>query len=139
MVPLTTIFLHMMIMMMMMMQFVLLLHQNVTVNMTMYTITHDLLLLSNRSFGDKSGPPALPDLESEGGDPNGEECDLGEEEKQEEVEESPCGETRTDEACCGIEELSLTVQEEQEDERSIEEDEQEDQKTTQGILYRNMF
>uniref|UniRef100_A0A674PQB5 Eukaryotic translation initiation factor 2D n=1 Tax=Takifugu rubripes TaxID=31033 RepID=A0A674PQB5_TAKRU len=77
------------------------------------------------SFGDKSGPPALPDLESEGGEANGEECDHAEEE-QEEEEESPCGE-----ACCGIEELSLTVQAEQENERSIEEDEQEDQKTTQ--------
>ncbi|TNM86938.1 hypothetical protein fugu_007168 [Takifugu bimaculatus] len=77
------------------------------------------------SFGDKSGPPALPDLESEGGEANGEECDHAEEE-QEEEEQSPCGE-----ACCGIEELSLTVQAEQENERSIEEDEQEDQKTTQ--------
>uniref|UniRef100_A0A674N2H3 Eukaryotic translation initiation factor 2D n=1 Tax=Takifugu rubripes TaxID=31033 RepID=A0A674N2H3_TAKRU len=43
------------------------------------------------SFGDKSGPPALPDLESEGGEANGEECDHAEEE-QEEEEESPCGE-----------------------------------------------
>lgn len=86
------------------------------------------------------GPPALPDLESEGGEANGEECDHAEEEKQEEEEESPCGETRTDEACCcGIEELNLTIQAEQENERIIEEDEQEDQKTTQGILYSNIF
>lgn len=85
------------------------------------------------------GPPALPDLESDGGEANGEECDHDEEEKQEEEEESPCGETRTDEACCGIEELSLTVQADQEDERSIEEDEQEDHKTTQGILCSNIF
>lgn len=76
----------------------------------------------------------MPDLGSEGGEGNGEECDHAEEEKQEEEEESPCGE-----ACCGIDELSLTVQAEQENERSIEEDEQEDQKTTQGILYSNIF
>lgn len=79
----------------------------------------------------------MPDLESEGGEANGEECGHAEDEKQEEEEES--GETRTDEACCGIEELSLTVQAEQEDERSVEEDEQEDHKTTQGILYSNIF
>lgn len=77
----------------------------------------------------------MPDLESEREDENGEECDVEEEEKQEEEVQSPCGEIRTDAACSGIEELSLTVQEEQEDEKSIgeEEEEQENQKTTQGI------
>ena len=67
---------------------------------------------------------------------NGEECEVGKEEKQEEEEvQSPCGETRTDQTCSGIEELSLIVQEEQEGERSMdeEEEEQQDQKTTQGI------
>lgn len=93
------------------------------------------MLLSNRSFGDKSGPPALPDLEGEGGDTNGEECEVVKEDKQEEKVQSPCSETGTDQACSGIEELSLTVQEEQEGERSMEEEEEEqqDQKTTQGI------
>lgn len=89
--------------------------------------------ISNRSIGDKSGPPALPDLESEGGDTNGEECEVVKEEKQEEEEvQSPCGETGTDQACSGIEELSLTIQE---GERSMEEEEevQQDQTTTQGI------
>lgn len=102
-------------------------------------IYHDLLLFSNRSFGDKSGPPALPDLESEREDENGEECDVEEEVKREEEVQSLCGEIRTDAACSGIEELSLTVQEEQEDEKTIGEDEeeQENQKTTQGI-YCNM-
>lgn len=113
-------------------------HQHLTIIKTIYTISHDLVLLSNRSFGDKSGPPALPDLESEGGDTNGEECELVKEEKQEEEEvQSPCGETGTDQAGSGIEALSLTVQEEQESERSMEEEEEEeeqqDQKTTQGI------
>lgn len=114
-------------------------HQYLTIIKTIYTISPDLVLLSNRSFGDKSGPPALPDLESEGGDMNGEECEVVKEEKQEEEEEeelqSPCGETGTDQACSGIEELSLTVKEEQEGERSMEEEEEEqqDQKTTQGI------
>lgn len=80
------------------------------------------MLLSNRSFGDKSGPPALPDFESEGGDTNGEEYEVVKEEKQEEE----------DQAFSGIEELSLTVQE---GEKSMEEEEEEqqDQKTTQGI------
>lgn len=99
------------------------------------TVAQDLLLLSNRAFGDKSGPPALPDLEIEGGDANGEKCDVVEEEMQEEEAQSPCGETKTHQACLGIEELSLTVQEEQEDERSMEEEEeeQEDPRTIQGI------
>uniref|UniRef100_H3DKM1 Eukaryotic translation initiation factor 2D n=1 Tax=Tetraodon nigroviridis TaxID=99883 RepID=H3DKM1_TETNG len=44
------------------------------------------------SFGDKSGPPALPDLKQE----------------EEEVQSS-FGETRTDQACPDIEELSLNV------------------------------
>lgn len=102
------------------------------------------MLLSNRSFGDKSGPPALPDLEGEGGDTNGEECEVVKEDEQEEEKvQSPCGETGTDQACSGIEELSLTVQEEQEGERSVEEEEEEeeqqDQKTTQGISCSNVF
>lgn len=112
-------------------------HQYLTAVKTIYNISHDLLLLSNRSFGDKSGPPTLPDLESEGGDTNGEECELDKEQKREEEEaQSPCGETGTDQACSGVEELSLAVQEEeQEGERSMEEEEEEqqDQKTTQGI------
>lgn len=78
----------------------------------------------------------MPDLESEDRDANGEECDLADEDKH---EEDPCGETRTDETCSGIEELSLTVQGEQEDESNIEEEEQEDQKTTQGNLFSNTF
>lgn len=91
------------------------------------------MLLSNRSFGDKSGPPALPVFESEGGDTNGEEYEVVKEETQEEEEvQSPCGETGTDQAFSGIEELNLTVQE---GEKSMEEEEEEqqDQKTTQGI------
>lgn len=55
--------------------------------------------------------------------------------KQEEEEvQSSFGETRTDQACSDIEELSLNVQEEQEGEKSLEEEEEElqDHKTTQG-------
>lgn len=98
------------------------------------------VLFSNRSFGDKSGPPALSGLESEEEEDTNEECDVVKEEKQEEEEEevqSSCGETRTDRACSDTDELSLNVPEEQECERSREEEEEElqelqEQKTTQG-------
>lgn len=109
------------------------LDQYLTEIKTIYSISHDLVQLSNRSFGDKSGPPALPDLETEGGDTDGEEGEVVKEENQEKEDvQSPCGETGTDQACSGIEELSLT---QQEDERNMEdeEEEQQDQKTTQGI------
>lgn len=89
-----------------------------------------------RAFGDKSGPPSLPDAESEGQEMNGEESEVDEEDVDKCVEEelSP-GETVTDQACSGIEELSLTEQEDENGEKGNEEEEgnQNDQKMPQGI------
>lgn len=91
-----------------------------------------------RAFGDKSGPPPLPDAESEGQGVNGEEYEVDDMEEEEaekcvEEEQSPC-QTVTDQACSGIEELSLTEQEEEKGDKGNEEEEgnQDDQKMPQG-------
>ncbi|KAM9350372.1 eukaryotic translation initiation factor 2D [Symphorus nematophorus] len=89
------------------------------------------------AFGDKSGPPSLPDAESEGQDMNEEEREVEEEEvgKREEEEQNP-SETMTDQACSVIEELSLAEQEEDKGEKDNEEEEtnQDDQKMPQEIM-----
>lgn len=79
-----------------------------------------------RAFGDKSGPPSLPDAESEG--VNGEDCEVSEEEEEEVQcvqEEHTPSEKMTGEACSAIEELSLTEvdQEEEKAEKGNEEEE----------------
>ncbi|XP_078111393.1 eukaryotic translation initiation factor 2D [Sander vitreus] len=94
------------------------------------------------AFGDKSAPP-LPDAESEGQGVKGEEYEVDEmeEEVEEEAEkcveeeQSPC-QTVTDQACSGIEELSLTEQEEEKGDKGNEEEEgnQDDQKMPQEIM-----
>lgn len=100
------------------------------------------LCTSFRAFGDKSGPPSLPDSESVGQGVNGEECHFEEEEVEEEVEkcveeeQSSC-DTVMDQTCSGLEELSLAEQAEEKGEKSNEEEEgnQDDQKHPQGIRY----
>ncbi|XP_042347858.1 eukaryotic translation initiation factor 2D [Plectropomus leopardus] len=97
------------------------------------------------AFGDKSGPPSLPDAGNEGQEVTGEEYEVDkiEEEKEEvvaencaEVEQNPAGDTATDEACFVIEKLSLTEPEEEKGEKSNEEEEgsQDDQKMPQEIM-----
>uniref|UniRef100_A0A7N6AW21 Eukaryotic translation initiation factor 2D n=1 Tax=Anabas testudineus TaxID=64144 RepID=A0A7N6AW21_ANATE len=93
------------------------------------------------AFGDKSSPPSLPEAETEEqGVSEEEECETYEEEEKEEVEkcmgeEQSASETATDEACCGIEELSLAEEEEEEKgEKCNEEQEKDDQKTPQEIM-----
>lgn len=96
-----------------------------------------LIVLSFRAFGDKSGPPSLPDAEMEEHGLNGEECE-GEEkvEEEEECEVEACAEEAhsstkdvTDEACSGVEELSLADHIEQEKNQG-------NQKTPQGTRSR---
>ena len=94
-----------------------------------------------RAFGDKSGPPSLPDAESEGQGMSEEEYEANEEEKEkeevekcvEEEEQSP-GETVTDQVSSCIEELSLAEQEEEKGEKGNEEEDENhyEQKTPQG-------
>ncbi|KAI3357610.1 hypothetical protein L3Q82_016022, partial [Scortum barcoo] len=84
------------------------------------------------AFGDKSGPPSLPVAETEGQGVNGEECEVGEEEAEKSVEEEEekeeeegrrrPGNEVTDQACSGVEELSLTEQEEEKGEKANEEE-----------------
>ncbi|XP_036961458.1 eukaryotic translation initiation factor 2D isoform X2 [Acanthopagrus latus] len=103
------------------------------------------------AFGDKSGPPSLPDAESAEQGVNGEECNFDEEEVEEEEEEeevkkcveeehSSC-DTATDQACSGLEELSLAEQAEEKGEKSIEEEEgsQDDPKHPQEIMDALLF
>uniref|UniRef100_A0A3Q3XFM1 Eukaryotic translation initiation factor 2D n=1 Tax=Mola mola TaxID=94237 RepID=A0A3Q3XFM1_MOLML len=73
------------------------------------------------AFGDKSGPPSLLDAESEGQDVNGEECEIDEKERVEEKQQNSGGEMMTDQACSGVEELSLTQREEEEEEEGEKE------------------
>lgn len=67
---------------------------------------------------------------------NGEECEVDEKEEVTE-EQSPGGEMMADQASSGVEELSLTEQEEEKGEKGNKEEEaeQDDQKMTQGIQY----
>lgn len=96
------------------------------------------------AFGDKSSPPSIPDAESEGQEANGEEYEVEEEEEEEEEvekcvgeEEQSPSETVTDQACSGVEELSLAEQEEENVEKSGNEEEegnQDDQKMPQEMM-----
>ncbi|XP_074536619.1 eukaryotic translation initiation factor 2D [Halichoeres trimaculatus] len=92
------------------------------------------------AFGDKSGPPSIPDAESEGRELNGAECEVTEEEEEKaksQVEEEPSpSETLTDQACSGVEELSLAVEEGEKGEKDSEEEEvqKDDQKMPQEIM-----
>ncbi|KAM6924555.1 eukaryotic translation initiation factor 2D [Xenentodon cancila] len=92
------------------------------------------------AFGDKSAPPSFPHTESEEQDMNEEKCDVNENEKEEEVEKCEeqrgCGETATDQACCGFEELRLAEPEEDDAEISDEKEaqNQDDQKTPQETM-----
>lgn len=91
------------------------------------------------AFGDKSGLPSLPDAESDGQEVNGEECEVDKTVEQEEEvekcveEEQSHRETVTDQACSGIEELSLAEQEEEKGKEGSEEEE-DDQKMPQEIM-----
>lgn len=89
------------------------------------------------AFGDKSGPPSLPNPESEEQGPNGEESET-EEKVEEDVEKSVEEEQNpdqmvTDEVCSSVEELNLAEKGEQGDE------EEEDQKTPQEIMDALLF
>ncbi|XP_030279156.1 eukaryotic translation initiation factor 2D isoform X2 [Sparus aurata] len=99
------------------------------------------------AFGDKSGPPSLPDAESVGQGVNGEDYNFDEEEVEEEevekcVEEEQIScDTVTDQTCSGFEELSLAEQAEEKGEKSNEEEEgnQDDQKHPQEIMDALLF
>ncbi|KAK2851572.1 hypothetical protein Q5P01_007848 [Channa striata] len=88
------------------------------------------------AFGDKSGPPSLPDTESEEQMVTSEECEAddvvekGEDERCVEEEQST-SEPVTDVAC--IEELSL-VEEEEKGEKVNEEEEKDEQRTPQVTM-----
>ncbi|XP_053281457.1 eukaryotic translation initiation factor 2D [Pleuronectes platessa] len=95
------------------------------------------------AFGDKSGPPSLPDTESKGHGQNGEECTSEDEEEEEEEEGEKCveeeenpGESIKVQICSATEELSLAEQEEEKGERGNEEEEEnhDDQRTPQEIM-----
>nr|XP_020441097.1 eukaryotic translation initiation factor 2D [Monopterus albus] len=94
------------------------------------------------AFGDKSGPPSLPDPESEEQGANGGECEIDEEDEKEEdekcvdEEQQTHGETVTDQASSSTEELSLAEKEEENGVKGNEKDEenQEDQKTPQAMM-----
>ncbi|XP_041701092.2 eukaryotic translation initiation factor 2D [Coregonus clupeaformis] len=87
------------------------------------------------AFGDKSGPPSIPDVDAEGV-----EAMYGEEEEEDEeatdgVEEEPCpnsdGDKATDAPCPGIQELSLADREEGEQGKEEGEEYPEDPRSQQ--------
>uniref|UniRef100_UPI003AAF9D2B eukaryotic translation initiation factor 2D isoform X1 n=1 Tax=Centroberyx gerrardi TaxID=166262 RepID=UPI003AAF9D2B len=95
------------------------------------------------AFGDKSGPPSFADADGEELELNGEECDVEDEEEEEGekgAEEEQCpvvaGDQVTDQACPGVEQLSLAEQQEEKEEQGNEEEEenQEDQKSPQELM-----
>lgn len=93
-----------------------------------------LCTLCFRAFGDKSNPPSLPDVESEGEEVNEEEHEVDEREEQ---TEEQCTDT-TEQLCSTVGELSLTEREEEKGEEE-EEAEHEDQKMMQGITMSKSF
>ncbi|XP_033982599.1 eukaryotic translation initiation factor 2D [Trematomus bernacchii] len=95
------------------------------------------------AFGDKSGPPSLPNAECDGQEEYEEEYEVNEMEMEEEevvgkcAEEEQCpGETVTDQACSGVDALSLAEQEEEKGEKGNEEEDgnQDDQKMPQETM-----
>ncbi|KAM3871844.1 eukaryotic translation initiation factor 2D [Diretmus argenteus] len=94
------------------------------------------------AFGDKSVPPSFLDADSEGIGMNGEDSDVEDEEEEVEkgVEEEQCpgvaADQVTDQACPGIEELSLAEQEEEKELQGNEEEDKnpDDQKTPQEMM-----
>lgn len=104
-------------------------------------------ILFYRAFGDKSNPPSLPDEDGEIEDTNREKCEINEKEEGRDddddfgtcaEEQQSSGETVTDQACCGFEELNLTEMEEDKGESSNEkgEENQDEQKTPHGSKYK---
>uniref|UniRef100_A0A3Q1CRM2 Eukaryotic translation initiation factor 2D n=1 Tax=Amphiprion ocellaris TaxID=80972 RepID=A0A3Q1CRM2_AMPOC len=93
------------------------------------------------AFGDKSGPPSLPDAESEGQEVDEVEDDINEKEEDDVVEkcveeQESSGESAMNRTCSGVEELRLAEKEEEKDEKGSEKEEenQDDQKTPQEIM-----
>ncbi|KAF7655650.1 hypothetical protein LDENG_00053060 [Lucifuga dentata] len=91
------------------------------------------------ALGDKSGPPSFHDAEGERPGLPGEEGDVSDKEEEEKcvkLEEEECpSEKATNEACSGVEELTLTEQEEEKEEQGNEEEENHnDQKTPQEMM-----
>lgn len=94
------------------------------------------------AFGDKSGPPTVPDEDCKE-EMNEEECEVSEETEDKEEERTEkssedqwCpSDSVSDPACSGIEELSIAEQEEEKGEEDSEKEEnQEDQRTPQEIM-----
>ncbi|XP_014871387.1 eukaryotic translation initiation factor 2D isoform X1 [Poecilia latipinna] len=94
------------------------------------------------AFGDKSNPPSLPDEDDEIEDTNGEKCKVSEKEERRDdddddfgtcaEEQQSSGETVTDQASSGFEELNLTETEEDKVESNEKgEENQDEQKTPQ--------
>uniref|UniRef100_A0AAQ5YW81 Eukaryotic translation initiation factor 2D n=1 Tax=Amphiprion ocellaris TaxID=80972 RepID=A0AAQ5YW81_AMPOC len=74
------------------------------------------------AFGDKSGPPSLPDAESEGQEVDEVEDDINEKEEDDVVEkcveeQESSGESAMNRTCSGVEELRLAEKEEEKDEK----------------------
>lgn len=94
------------------------------------------------AFGDKSGPPSIPDVENEGlqamqGEEDGQEESEDEKEKQE-VEDEPCPDTErdqvTDSPCLNVQELSLSQREQEEGEQGDLEDQRTPQEQMDELL-----
>lgn len=94
------------------------------------------------AFGDKSGPPSIPDMENEGlqamqGQEDGYEESEDEKEKKE-VEDEPCPNTErdqvTDSPCPNVQELSLSEREQEEGEQGDLEDQRTPQEQMDELL-----
>lgn len=85
------------------------------------------------AFGDKSGPPSLPDPTETEEDMNEGECDsenkLHKEDGEVEVQEV------RDEVCTGVEELSLPDQIQQDEEKTTEDDQRSPQEVMDALLF----
>lgn len=93
------------------------------------------------AFGDKSGPPSIPDTETEEQELNGDEC--GADDSEEEGGDKACSDEAhspsqevTDRTCSGVEELTLA---EQVKEDNNEEKDQDDQRTSQELMDALLF
>lgn len=87
------------------------------------------------AFGDKSGPPSLPDPIETEEDLNEGECDPENKLQKEEGEvEVHCQEV-TDQVCAGVEELSLPDQIQQDEEKTTEDDQRSPQELMDALLF----
>lgn len=89
------------------------------------------------AFGDKSGPPSLPDCTETEEDMNEGECNTEDKLQEEEAGVEEHSQEATDQVCAGVEEMSLPdqIQQDDDEETTIEDDQRSPQELMDALLF----